>query len=71
MDIALWVGCQNFVRINYNSCKKPGQLQRSKTPKPETPRKKLKNYPGGPDPKFLEKKTKNTKNTQNTFFGCF
>ena len=33
----------------------PGQLQGSKTPKPEIPRKKLKNYPPDPDPKFLEK----------------
>ena len=32
-------------------CEKPGQLQGSKTPKPEIPRKKLRNYPPDPDPK--------------------
>ena len=42
----------------------PGQLQGPKTPKLEIPRKKLKNYPPGPDPKFLEKNSKNTENTQ-------
>ena len=31
----------------------PGQLQGLKTPSPETPRKKLKNYLWGPDPKLL------------------
>ena len=35
----------------------PGQLQGSKTPKPENPRKKLKNYHPDPDPKLLQKKT--------------
>ena len=48
-------------KAHYTPCFKlwaifsPGQLQGSKTPKPETPRKKLKNYPPDPDPKFLEK----------------
>ena len=45
-------------------CETPGQLQGSKTPKPENPRKKLKVYPPDPDPKLLEKNSKNTKITQ-------
>ena len=53
----------------------PGQLQGFKTPNPETPRKKLKNYLPGPDPKVLkntQKKLKNTKNTRKIlFWGIF
>ena len=46
---------RQFPLICLKICETPGQLQGSKTPKPETPRKKLKNYPPDPDPKFLEK----------------
>ena len=49
-------------------CEMPGQLQGSKTPKPENHRKKLKNYPPDPDPKFLEKSSRNTKNTRKIVF---
>ena len=41
-----------------NDCETPGQLQGSKTPNPETPRKKLKNYRPGPDPEFPLKELK-------------
>ena len=40
--------------IAFYPCETPGQLQGFKTPNPENPQKKrLKNYPPGPDPKFL------------------
>ena len=38
------------------------------TPKPEIPRKKLKNHPQTPTPKFLEKNSKNTKKTRKIVF---
>ena len=44
--------------------KRPASYRDPKPPKPETPRKKLKNYQSGPDPKLLEKNSKNTKNTR-------
>ena len=50
------------------ACETPGRLQGFKTPSPEIPRKKLKNWPPNPDPKFLKKYTKSTKNTREILF---
>ena len=64
-------GVVDATSFSKKCCETPGQLQRSKTPKPEIPQKKLKNYPPDPDPKFLKKK-KDTKKTQKiVFFGYF
>ena len=57
-------------RSDCKACETPGQLQGSKTLKPEIPRKKLKNDPPGPDPKLLEKTQKILK-IQNSIFRVF
>ena len=60
-DVAL---CQNWDE----GWETAGQLQGLKTLNPEITRKKLKNYPPGPDPKFLKKYSKNTKITRKIVF---